>query len=193
MKIPIQFAAFVLCLIQVATVAAGRTPLPPEQQTTQAELWLARAFIGEAGWMQRNAHAGIAHVLARRWHRVVRRYEAMRFETVIKNYCHALGFKRRGTPTPRHLWIRGLVGAVAPKAWPHHKSLWDRHRPRWAAAMKRSRKWFSGRIKDPCRGRAWHWGGLIDRELAQKKRFRTVDCGDTGGTTFYDDGTADDE
>lgn len=193
MKTLIQSVAFVMCTIHAATGGAYQKPLPLEQQTPQAELWLARAFVGEAGWMQRNAHAGIAHVLARRWRRVVRRFETMRFETVIKNYCHALGFKRKGTPTRRQLWVRGLFGPTAPEAWPHHKSRWERHLPRWKAAIKRSRKWFAGRIKDPCQGRAWHWGGLVDRELARTKHLRTVECGDTGRTTFYDDGRPDDE
>lgn len=176
--------------LSLAARAAAAPPLPPTQRTPQAELWLARTFVGEAGWRGKRAHAGIAHVLARRWHRVVVRFPAMRFETVIKNYAHALGFKRMGTPTKRQLWIRGLLGELQPEHWPAG-SRWSRHAPLWHAALERSRRWFAGRVKDPCRGRAWHWGGTIDVDLAARKRMQPIECGDTGGTTFYDTGETD--
>jgi hypothetical protein len=65
---------------------------------------------------------------------------------------------------------------------------WSEHAPLWQAALERSRQWFRGRVKDPCKGRAWNWGGTIDRQLAKDKRLTPIDCGDTGGTTFYDNG-----
>lgn len=182
--------ATTLLSLALATHAAARPPLPPSERTPQAEQWLARAFVGEAGWMQKRAHAGIAFVLARRWRRMVRRWPEMRFETVIKNYAHALGFRRRGSPTNRQLWLRELVGDARPEHWPR-RSRWERHVRLWSAAQKRASKWFDGRIKDPCGGRAEHWGGTVDLPLARQKRLRPLDCGDTGRTTFYELGARD--
>jgi len=183
--------AALLWLVLSTRTAAARPPLPPEQRTPEAELWLARTFVGEAGWRAKRTHVGIAYVLARRWRRAVARWPDMRFDTVIKNYAHALGFRRRGTPTKRQLWIRGLEGELRPEHWPRSRASWKRHVSLWKSARERAARFFAGRLRDPCKGRAWHWGGTIDVDLAASKRLRPVDCGDTGGTTFYDTGEGD--
>jgi len=179
----------ILILLILSSPAAAqrrRLPLPAAECTLQAELWLARSFIGEAGWEAARDHAGIAWVLARRWRRQIRRWPDMTFVTVVKNYVHALGFRRRSGPTRRQRWLRGLLGPLAPEGWPARSS-WRKHVGLWRSARARSRDWMVGRVPDPCRGRAWNWGGHVDEGLAQRKALNEVDCGETANT-FYDDG-----
>lgn len=111
----------------------------------------------------------------------------MKFETVIKNYAHALGFRTRGSLTKRHVWLRGLHGPEEPKGWPRRHAKWAKHVGLWRSIRERTDRWFAGKLADPCRGRAWNWGGIVDLSLADSKRLNIIDCGDTGRTTFYDD------
>lgn len=179
-----------LCVLLAASSAsARRSPLPEAERTPGAVLWLARAWVGEAGWLAARDHAGIGWVLARRWRRAVKRWPELRFVTVVQNYAHALGFRSGRSLTPRQHWLRGLSGAQEPVGWPRRAS-WRRHRPFWRATLERAAAWFDGRVKDPCQGRAWHWGGEIDVEGAREKGLVEVDCGETENI-FYG-GSADD-
>ncbi|MGD8860224.1 MAG: hypothetical protein PVI30_09430 [Myxococcales bacterium] len=164
----------------VTSTAAARPPVPAEQWTSDARLWLARAMIAEAGWRAPRDHAAIAHVLARRWRRVVERYETIRFVDVIRNYCSGLGGLSR-SPTRRQRWVRRLwPDGSRPEGWPDYAS-WDRHAPLWRHTLARADRFGRGELRDPCRGRAWHWGGTID---SPRGRMQPVNCGDTQNT-FY--------
>lgn len=162
------------------TVVEAKPPLPAAQWTPDTHIWLARAMVAEAGWDAPRDHVAIAHVLARRWRRAVERWPTLRFLDVIRNYCAGLGDFRRSL-TPRQRWLRALDFEVArPEGWPRSAS-WKRHANYWRNALKRSQRWASGRIKDPCQGKAWHWGGTIDSPYG---RMVAVDCGETRNT-FY--------
>jgi hypothetical protein len=163
-----------------STVSAQTAPLPATEWTPQAQLWLARAILAEAGWNAKADYVAISYVLARRWRQMLERWPSMRFIDVIKSYCLGLGDYRR-QPTERQRWIRSLSwDGSTPENWPH-KISWDKHLPFWRKALAVTEKWVKGELSDPCRGRAWHWGGTIDNPHG---RMVTVDCG-AKRNTFY--------
>ncbi|MDD9945041.1 MAG: hypothetical protein OXU20_28620 [Myxococcales bacterium] len=167
---------FLLC----TSASQARPPVPTSQWTPDTHLWLSRAMVAEAGWQAETDHVAIAHVLARRWRRAVERWPTLRFIDVIRNYCAGLGDYRR-TLTRRQRWLRSLDFQLSePSGWPRAIS-WDHHVPLWQSALRRSHLWVQGLLRDPCGGRAWHWGGVID---SPHGRMEAVDCGETLNT-FY--------
>jgi hypothetical protein len=167
-------------VFMTSTVSAQNAPLPETEWTPQTQLWLARAMVAEAGWNAKADYVAIAYVLARRWHQMTERWPSLRFIDVIKSYCLSLGDYRR-KPTERQRWIRSLSwDDSTPESWPNNAS-WIAHLPFWRRALAVSEKWVKGELSDPCRGRAWHWGGTID---APRGRMIAVDCGKTRNT-FY--------
>jgi hypothetical protein len=178
-----------LCLLFVSATVAAQPPLEADQWNPRTKVWLARAMVGEAGWTASRDHVGIAYVLAKRFERIRRRWPDIRFLDVVLAYAKALGDGRRSL-TSRQRWIRSLGGAEKPVGWPTRAN-WPRvHRPLWKKTLKRADDWFAGKLRDPCRGRAFNWGGYLDVDLAMRKRLNPVDCGDTRNT-FYDDGGHD--
>jgi hypothetical protein len=167
-----------------AAPAEASTFLPPAQFTPRTRVWLARAMVSEAGWKAELDHAGISHILYRRWKNMRKRWPDMTFEHVIRAYCAGFYVKERSL-TPRQRWIQQLIPSPRqPKDWPAKKASWKVHMPLWKAAWDRAGRFGAGKLRDPCRGRAWHWGGEIDLPLAKQKRLVEVDCGNTRNT-FY--------
>ena len=149
-----------------ASVTKGQ--LPP--YTKSNHLWLARAMVAEAGWTKTIDHAAIAHVLGRRWNRAKQRFPNLRFEAQIRGYCSGL-YRMR---TSRHIWLHNLTGSKMPLGWPVNRVSWDRHKPLWKAALERAKRYFEGELVDPCRGKAWNWGGGMDLPKGPK-----INCGKT--------------
>jgi len=167
-------------VLAASTADAQRRPIPEGQWNRETHIWLARAMVAEAGWKAERDHIAIAYVLARRWRRLTERWPALRFIDVIRNYCAGLGDYTREL-TNRQRWLRGLSWSRdEPEGWPRAVS-WSRHLPLWRDALKRSARWSKGRLKDPCRGRAWHWGGTIDTPVG---RMVQVNCGETRNTYY---------
>ncbi len=155
-------------------------PIPAEQWTPRTAIWLSRAMVAEAGFEAKTDHAGIAHVLAKRWRNMIKRWPNMKFISVVFRYAKGLGDGRR-QHSRRQLWVRALTpGGFAPEHWPR-KLNWEHYRGDWRATLLRARAWAEGRVTDPCRGKADHWGGTID---VPWKSLVPVDCGDTENT-FY--------
>jgi len=166
--------------LMTSTASAQVAPLPASEWTPQTQLWLARAMVAEAGWNAKLDYIAIAYVLARRWRTMTERWPALRYVDVIRRYCAGLGDYRR-QPSARQRWVRALSWDDAPPShWPKNAS-WKQSLPLWRAALTISEKWGKGELKHPCRGRAWHWGGLID---TPRGRMVPVDCGQTRNT-FY--------
>lgn len=163
-----------------STAGAQASPLPASEWTPQVQLWLARAMVSEAGWDAELDYVAIAYVLLRRWHQMNQRWPALRFVDVVRGYCSGLGdYPRR--LTARQRWIRGLSSdGEKPLHWPRNAS-WKLTYPFWKTALDVSEKWGRGELRDPCRGRAWHWGGTID---TPRGRMIAVNCGPTRNT-FY--------
>lgn len=180
MRIAIIIAALALVLASSSVSAKRPAPLPSEQWTPRAHLWLSRGLVAEAGWNAERDHVAIAYVLARRWKARAKRYSYIRFVDIVRAYCTGLE-PALHSPTLRQRWLRSLsFNFEQPDAWPR-KASWKRHLPLWKAAVYRSEQWARGELRDPCRGKAWHWGGAMD---LPKERMVPVDCGDTSNT-FY--------
>lgn len=168
---------FIVCLFILAsiTLKVYAVDLPSEQWNSQTHLWLARAVVGEAGWRAENDHIAIPYVLLRRWKTMSRRWPDLKFKGVILAYAKALG-GGRSSYTPRQQWIRRLnFEGLQPDHWPA-KANWKYHKPIWYKILNRLDDWRLGRVPDPCRGKAEHWGGEMDKPLAT---MHEVDCGDT--------------
>lgn len=154
--------------------------IPAEQFDLSTRLWLARAMVGEAGWLARRDHIAIAYVLKRRWKTMRKRWSQIRFKTVVLSYSKALGGGRREY-TARQLWVRNLgFDLHKPKGWPQ-KISWKRHSKYWKSILKYVVQWGDGKLSDPCRGRSYHWGGYTD---IPNNRLFPIDCGETLNT-FY--------
>jgi hypothetical protein len=167
-------------LALTAAVAHARPPIHVDQWTPETRLWLSRAMVAEAGWRAERDHVAIAYVLSRRYRRARERWPGLRFVDMIRSYCAGLGGFQRSL-TPRQVWLRALQpDATEPEGWPLGIA-WSRHLPLWRAAFKRSEAWSRGLLRDPCGGRAWHWGGTID---FPRGRMVETDCGSTQNT-FY--------
>lgn len=173
--------AATLILIAVSTVEASRpSPLPSEQWNPATHVWLARGMVAEAGWLAEKDHIAIAFVLSRRWKTRIKKYPTIRFIDVIRAYCAGLE-PALHSPTLRQRWLRSLSFDISePNSWPR-KASWKKHLPLWRKALQRSHDWYHGKYRDPCRGRAWHWGGYID---PPKEGMIPVECGETRNT-FY--------
>jgi hypothetical protein len=168
--------AFIFIFISTAHAA----PIPKEEITGKDKIWLARAMVAEAGWESKRDHVAIAYVLVRRWRKMQVRWPTLRFRNVMFAYVKGLGEGRR-EPTARQRWIRALSPDLnQPAYWPRNVR-WSHHKGLWGAVIVRVEAWLSGKLRDPCRGRAWHWGGTIDEPW---KKLEQVDCGETKNT-FY--------
>lgn len=169
MRVPIA-----VLLLLVASSARARRPIPPEQWDPVAHVWLARAYIAESGWEARRDWRAISWVLARRWAKGVERFPRLRFVDVVRGYCAGMGAR---VWTRRQRWLRGLdFAAQKPPAWPRRAS-WEDARGHWVAALRMAWRWADGRVGDPCRGAALHWGGP-GLDPPRGRMFR-VDCGET--------------
>lgn len=137
-------------------------PVPKEQWTPQARLWLARAMVAEAGFLNRTDHVALAWVLAKRWKRLrERRDPSLPFVKVVRAYCAGLG--DTAARSRRQQWVRELPGdaQTRPKSWPSKYS-WKRHRKLWRRVLERADAWARGELADPC-PQAVHWGGTMDK------------------------------
>lgn len=151
--------------------------LPEDQWNDDVALLLARAVVAEADWSTRD-HAAIAWVLKRRWEARVKRDPEWTFLDQVKKYCAAM---RRKARTKRHVWIHALSpDGAEPRGWFTDVS-WDKYRPAWEGVLEFTHRWARGEVSDPCRHRAIHWGGTMDRP---SKLLRRVNCGKTDNI-FY--------
>lgn len=144
---------------------ARSLPLPEEQWTEGARLWLARCQVAEAGWESHRDHDAIAWVLARRWSQYINHPaqppRSVTFEKFIQMYSVPL----QGEPVSRRQkWVRQLsFDAEQPADWPPAVS-WLRHAPLWDAVLVRADEWSRGTVPDPSAGVAMHWGGRTDKD-----------------------------
>lgn len=174
-------AAVVTASLATTGAFASWSPIRSDDWSSETHVWLARAMVAEAGWKSTRDHVAIAYVLARRLKAKRKRFPNVRFVHIIRGYCAGLE-AGRSEWTPRQRWLHGLnLRSVKPDGWPERYPPWKQYRKRWRQVLKRVDDWRRGRLGDPCRGQAWHWGCELD---VPGERMFPVDCGDTRNT-FY--------
>lgn len=134
-----------------------------------ARLDLARSFVAEVGWRAERDWAAMAHVHQRRAER-----RRVPLERQVREYCSIYRVR-----TQRARWVLSLSDQMRPpQHWPAERASWHRHRAWWQRALDAAAAFLHApqRVRDPCRGRADHFGGPMDRPSPAWSR---VDCGRT--------------
>ena len=126
---------------------------------SEDHLRLVHAILGEEGWRPTNGHPAILHVLERRRH--LPAHEGFTLTRMANEYCAFLKPNPEKNDLPHRTAIYRLTLKTAPQ---------------WAVRLVDRFLKNPERVKDPCRGRAWHFGSLTD--VLASKRYR-VDCGKT--------------
>jgi hypothetical protein len=158
--------ALISLLLLTSSVVQAQPPLPPDQWTPAAQLWLARAVVAEANWTAERDHTLIAWALRHRWRMTQRGDETfeervtgkMQFLDMVRGYC--AGLHAQDAATERQLWVRSLPAVgddTEPQGWPGDVS-WETHLPRWRKVQKRIRLWGAGDVRDVSKGQVRHWG-----------------------------------
>ena len=136
--------------IAIATLALlTAAPAQARDVTPLTRHLLAQALVAEAQTHTRD-WAAILHVLERRARRA-----GWPLATMVRRYCAAWR-----APHARARRMRRLGPSDA----------------RYRRAYAYVTRWAHGRVRDPCRGRAWHWGGAMDTPSG---RMQAIDCGGT--------------
>lgn len=120
-------------------------------------------LLGEAGWRPRNDHPAMLHVLDKR-RRVLPAYEGMTLTQAAESYSKFLSAARPKDSSNHRKAIYRL------------KSLDEA--PEWAVKLVDRFLKDPKSVRDPCRGKAWHWGGRFEVHPVTA-RVRGVDCGST--------------
>ncbi len=147
------------------------------------QLWLARAAVGECDFRLPDCHAAVWATLQRRLRTIIRpQWPRYTLDKLVRKYCASF----RGKLDARKRWVRGFVGSTArPTGWPT-KLQWDRYAPKWASIYERAGSFLRGEVKDPCKGKPVHLGGLIDRARMNPHKWCMVQCGKTGDQRFWE-------
>lgn len=134
------------------------------------QLTLARAAVGECGWLLPDCSAAVWHTLARRAAVV-----GMTLRRMVLKYCSVFRGKHEG----RRVWVRGLnADGKRPNGWPESAS-WSKHAVIWNRMYERAGLFLDGKVKDPCRGKPIHTGGDMDSHRMDPDDWRKVYCGVT--------------
>lgn len=127
-------------------------PIPKNQWSPAAKLWLARSCVGEAGFDSYDECLGIAWVYATR-----SRENGHKFVTMVRLYSSAV--KRKANKSRKWIFHLGLRGHK-PKNWPKKLS-WRPHRAHWLRLLSMLDDWAKGYYENPVEG-ANHFGSPTD-------------------------------
>ena len=162
----------ILCLFTLL-LALWRTPIQARetlvQWSPQTHWQLATCMIAEADESKVD-HVAVAYA-AKNWLQIrQRRHPELRYTDILRRYCsvHKLSLARL---SPRQRWIRQLAFPtkgedgnpifVKPADFPKRAS-WKRKERIWMETLQRAYDWHLGKHRDPCRGKAVHWGAPQD-------------------------------
>lgn len=152
------------------------------QISHKAQLWLARACVGEAGWESVEGEcAAIGYVIQKRVP-VVRKP----FLKVLKKYSWAIQYH------PKHTrkWLLHLNRDLSkPKFWPKDAN-WERYVSRWQAVLSVASQFSEGGIPDPT-PEANHWGGRMDAWRAKQWGWKRVKAPSHFRNQFFDSSSGD--
>jgi hypothetical protein len=121
-------------------------------------------MVAEGGWVSERDHRAIAGVLIK----ISRRVKSTSLNTITLAYCR--GLYRASDP-----WLLELDGDQQPPSWPK-KLRWNDYLGKWKKVLARAGMAISGKLGDPCRGRADHWNSTSDKTPTRLYR---VNCGPT--------------
>lgn len=170
------------CKAAHATETKLRRPVPAEQWSKEAKLWLSRSVIGEAGWRRFGEYSAIAWVYATRSEHSSR-YTFLR---MIKRYSAAV--RRPGRS--RNPWLFELgLDAKRPPSWPidpvtRYGPVWRVHKAAWVETLQWADEWAAGKHPNTCPG-ANHFGGRMDVYRAVAARWKRIRCTVETGNRFY--------
>ena len=119
---------------------------------------LVKALLGEEGWRPTNGHPAILHVLERR--RTLPAFEGYTLTRMAQEYAKFLS-PNRDPKLPHRASINALTIDTAPQ---------------WAVRLVDQFLEDPENVKDPCKGKAWHWGAPWEVNVEKKRR---VNCGYT--------------
>jgi hypothetical protein len=165
-----------IAMLLCSTAHAAKPPLPADQWTPHAHLWLSRDAVAESGWLAERDHGLMAWALVYNWREKVKRHPTLRFVDIVRNYCAGLG---SSTPSRRQMWIRQLPAdpvAGAPEGWPVRAS-WRVHQKLWSRVQDRMMQWGAGRVRDISGGRVRHWGSPSTELPDIERAARAIEAG----------------
>ena len=144
----------------VLTLTLALLLLLPSRTDAEVEdrMVLVQALLGEAGWVPCNDHPAILHVLERQ--RSLPSHAGYSLTRMAQAYAQFLDPKR-DPDLPHRAAISALTIDSAPS---------------WAVRLVDTFLADPAAVKDPCQGKAWHWGSP-EETLTDKTR--QVDCGHT--------------
>jgi len=130
----------------------------PTDAGMENRMVLVRTLLGEAGWRPVNDHPAMLHVLERR--RTLPAHEGYTLTDMAQAYAKFLD-PDRDPELPHRKAINALDIDTAPQ---------------WAVKLVDDFLEDPEKVKDPCRGRAWHWGATWEVMVPKSRR---VNCGRT--------------
>jgi len=122
-------------------------------------LRLVHMLLGEEGWRPTDGHAAILHVLERRRH--LPAHQGFSLTEMADEYSAFL----KPNPQKNNLPHRTAVYRTTLET-----------APQWAVRLVDEFLSDPESVRDPCRGRAWHWGSTEDVLVSKRNR---VNCGYT--------------
>jgi hypothetical protein len=164
-------------LLSIPAQATEKRPIPEDEWTPEARVWLARSVVGEAGWRTFNEYSAIAWIYAIR----SQQSEQYSFLKMIRTYSAAV--RRRKNPDRPWLYELGPM-AQRPRSWPSGPLWAGLHEVAWKETLLWADSWARGERPNPCPG-ANHFGGLIDHHRAVAKRWTRIRCKSKMRNRFY--------
>lgn len=144
------------------------SPVPEDEWTNEAKLWLARSLIGEVGWDRPAEQSAVAWVYANR----AKKLEQYTFLGMVKTYSAAV--RKQGQQ--RQPWVFELhFNGNKPKYWPSYIEWKGRHAQYWMDTLELIDRWQAGKVPNYC-PTANHFGSYSDSFRAEGLRWTRIKC-----------------
>ncbi len=140
------------CLLLVPVDTSSAAPPPGEDR-----LVLLHSLMGEAGYRRLPDHPAILHVFNRR--RRLPEHQGKTLTQMAQAYSNFLEMDRPETPHRKAVFRHTIETS-----------------PQWMVRLVDRFLANPKRVKDPCRGKAWHFGGKFEIAVGDR---RILDCGNT--------------
>ncbi len=142
----------ILPLLLLLPAETGAAVVPAEER-----LVLVHALLGESGYRPKPDQPAILHLFNRR--RRLPEHRGKTLTEMAQAYSNFLDMDRPETPHRKAVFAMTLETA-----------------PQWTVRLVDRFLANPKRIKDPCKGKAWHFGGRFEVDI---EGALVIDCGDT--------------